>query len=183
MQTCNGLVTSRLRLDVAESPKVGPMSSAFDVDCRTKIYIDEWSMEKATKLNSTNTRSVESFRYIYQACQIRSHFSNPTSYFLCRASSKLTHSFDCQPFTVFTLTNSEGAAKPTDTDNACVIASRMFKSIYVNVITLSKMAILDKTIVESCFSQCPDSRIKNNLETILGLFGDAQEMSILGIRS
>lgn len=129
MQTCNGLVTSRLRLDVAESPKVGPVSSVFDMDFQTKIYVDEWSMEKATKLNNMNARSVESLHYIYQTRQIQSHFSNPTSYFLCRASSKLTCSFDCQPFTVFTLANSEGVVKPMDTDSACVVASRIDSSL------------------------------------------------------
>lgn len=77
MQTCHGLVTLTLRLDVAESSKVGPVSSTFDVDCRTKIYVDKWSMEMATKLNNMNGRSVESFHYVYRARQTRSNFSLP----------------------------------------------------------------------------------------------------------
>ncbi|CAO3687740.1 hypothetical protein G6F70_001208 [Rhizopus microsporus] len=64
-------------LDVAESSKVGPVSSTFDVDCRTKIYVDKWSMEMATKLNNMNGRSVESFHYVYRARQTRSNFSLP----------------------------------------------------------------------------------------------------------
>lgn len=182
MQTCNGLVTSRLRLDIHDSPKVGPVSSPFDVDCETKIYVDEWSMKKASSLNDPKTRSIEPFHYIYQARQIRSHFSNPTSYFLCRASSFLTHNFDCQPFTVFTLANSEGVIKSTNSDSACIIASRIFKSMIVNVIKTPDMSTLNKAIVKTCFTQCPESQIKNCLKAILDQFDDAdlQEISVLG---
>lgn len=99
-------------------------------------------MKKASRLNDPKTCSVEPFHYIYQTRQIRPHFSSPTNYFLCRTSRFLAHSFDCQPFTVFTL---------------------------------------DKTIVKTCFTQYPESQIKNCLKTILGQFddADAQEIPVL----
>ncbi|KAI9029601.1 hypothetical protein CLU79DRAFT_831983 [Phycomyces nitens] len=98
-QSCSALVTSSVRLDCERDPDVGPSSFSFVTSPQTtKIYIDNESWKKAQKLAiDKDARSLESFYLIGQARQLRSHFHQPSTYYLCRASSQLALTRPCQP--------------------------------------------------------------------------------------
>ncbi|CEI92663.1 hypothetical protein RMCBS344292_06918 [Rhizopus microsporus] len=135
-RTCMALITSIVRLDQSEVPKVGPSSCHFAMSPQyTKIFIDQVSWTKAKKIESNaSTRPIEPFNLIVQARQLRSQFHHPTTYYLCRASSDATLFSHLQPYTVFTYCDYEGSTKSMDNGKASMIASRLFQRIAYSVI-------------------------------------------------
>ncbi|KAF1802260.1 hypothetical protein V8B55DRAFT_1478492 [Mucor lusitanicus] len=59
----NALITSTIRLDIREEPKVGPTTCTADFQSKIiRIYIDHGSWEEAVKLSKdTTTRQLEQF--------------------------------------------------------------------------------------------------------------------------
>lgn len=98
------LITSSIRVDILEDPKIGPSSSTVTISPQTsKIYIDQesWNKANALALNS-EARSNHTSYLTGQMRQLRSQFHHPTSYMLCRASSHVAIGRFCQKLTVFT---------------------------------------------------------------------------------
>lgn len=130
-QSCNMSIVSAIRLDTYEAPKVGPGSIFFDV-CpqHTRIYLDHDSWVKAQNIESTeSTRSLEPFHLANQARQLRSPVN-----ILRRASIFLTSSHTCQPYTVFTYCNHEGATKTRNNGNSSMIVPRLFYRMLYGII-------------------------------------------------
>lgn len=182
-QSCDCLITSIVRLDRSEEPKVGPLSFYFAASPQhTKIFIDQDSWTKAKDIESNaSTRSVEPFNLVGQARHLRSHFHHPSTYFLCRASSHLALPHYCQPYTVFTYCDHEGVKKSMDNENSSVIASRLFQRIAYTVIKSPSEPRIQKDFVVSLHGQCNnDSKIKNLFADLINLFGDRTEIPIIG---
>ncbi|KAL0087051.1 hypothetical protein F4703DRAFT_1850187 [Phycomyces blakesleeanus] len=182
-QSCDCLITSIVRLDRNEKPKVGPLSFYFAASPQhTRIFIDQDSWEKAKEIESnTSIRSVEPFNLVGQARQLRSHFHHPSTYFLCRASSHLALPHYCQPYTVFTYCDHEGVKKSMDNESSSVIASKLFQRIAYTVIKSPSEASIKKDLVVSLHGQCNnDSKIKNLFTDLIMLFGNCTEMPIIG---
>lgn len=182
-QTCTALITSIVRLDQSEEPKVGPSSCHFAASPQhTKIFIDQVSWTKAKKIESNaSTRSIEPFSLIAQARQLRSQFHHPTTYYLCRAFSDATLFSHLQPYTIFTYCDYEGSTKSMDNENASMIASRLFQRIAYSVIHSPSEAHLDKDFVASLHDKCKNiGKIKKLFGDLLDLFGDDTEMAIIG---
>ncbi|KAG0161987.1 hypothetical protein DFQ30_004606, partial [Apophysomyces sp. BC1015] len=182
-QTCTALITSIVRLDQSEEPKVGPSSCHFAASPQyTKIFIDQVSWTKAKKIESNaSTRTIEPFNLIGQARQLRSQFHHPTTYYLCRASSDATLFSHLQPCTVFSYCDYEGATKSMDNENASMIASRLFHRIAYSVIHSPSEAHIDKNFVVSLHDKCKNNgKIKKLFGDLLHLFGDDTDMPIIG---
>lgn len=174
-------MTSSLRLDILQDPNVGPWSFDFSVSAKsTKIFIHETSWTKAQGLAlDETTRSVENFKLIYQARQLRSHFYHPTTYFLCRVSSYVALHHSCQPYTIFTYADSEMVRKSMSNDNSSMIASRLFQKIGYSVISPSATASLDKEYVVFLQSQCNKGKIEKLFDNLIQLFDDKTKLSII----
>ncbi|KAG1234781.1 hypothetical protein G6F35_001078 [Rhizopus arrhizus] len=173
-QSCSALVTPSLRLDCERDPDVGPSSFSFVTSPQTtKIYIDNVSWKKAQKLAlDKDIRSLESFYLIGQARQLRSHFHQPSTYYLCRASSQLALTRPCQPCTIFTYCDFEGVKKTSDHDNPCMIASRIFQTIGYAVMDSPETASLSKQFIRLCKNQCIAGNMRHSLDDFLQLFDD-----------
>ncbi|KAI9006540.1 hypothetical protein CLU79DRAFT_780222 [Phycomyces nitens] len=104
------LITSSMRVDILEDPKIGPSSSTVQLSPQTsKIYIDQESWNKASTLAlNKEARSIQTSYLVGQLRQLRSQFQHPTTYMLCRSSSHLAMGRFCQPLTVFTYADFEG---------------------------------------------------------------------------
>ncbi|CDS04530.1 hypothetical protein LRAMOSA07189 [Lichtheimia ramosa] len=181
-QTMNALVTSTIRLDVKEEPKVGPTACTVNMKSKTiRIFIDHGSWQKAVKL-STNikTRQLEQFNLTNQLRQIRSQFHHPSSYYLIRSSSFLATPFSCQPLSVFTFSNHENGSstKGDSHDKASIIASKLFSHIAHQVLSSTEPS-LSKAHVSQLASQCPTGKMKAIMENIVSSFGDADDILIL----
>lgn len=173
-QSCSALVTSSLRLDCERDPDVGPSSFSFVTSPQTtKIYIDNDSWKKAQKLAlDKDTRSLESSYLIGQARQIQSYFHQPSTYYLCRASSQLALTRPCQPCTIFTYCDFDGVKKTSDHDNPCMIASRIFQTIGYAVMDSPETASLSKQFIRLCKNQCIAGNMRHSLVDLLQLFDD-----------
>ncbi|KAG2227232.1 hypothetical protein INT45_008476 [Circinella minor] len=180
-QTMNALITSTIRLDIKEEPKVGPTTCTADFRSKTiKIYIDHGSWEKAVKISkNTITRQLEQFNLTSQLRQIRSQFHHPSSYYLIRASSFLAMPFSCQPLSVFTFENHEhGNNKTNAHEKASMIASRLFKLIAHQVLSTTKPS-LSKAQVNQLASQCATGKVRDILVNISSSLTDADDILIL----
>lgn len=178
---CTGLITSSIRVDILEEPKIGPSSSTFTISPQTtKIYIDQESWNKANALSlNSEARSIHSSYLIDQMRQLRSQYHHPTSYILCRASSHIAIARFCQPLTVFTYADFESIKKSIDSDNSSMIASRIFQSIGYEVIKSPTAAKLNKIHVIQSKAELNDNKMKTLISGLLTLFGDNDSIPIL----
>lgn len=180
-QTMNALVTSTIRLDIKEEPKVGPTTCTANLKSKViRVFIDHGSWEKAVKLSTnTTTRQLEPFNLTNQLRQIRSQFYHPSSYYLIRASSFLTTPFSCQPLSVFTFSNHEnGGSKGDSHDKASIVASKLFSHIAHQVLSTTQPS-LSKADVNRLTSQCAAGKVREIMDKIVLSFADADDMHIL----
>ncbi|KAG1047264.1 hypothetical protein G6F43_010276 [Rhizopus delemar] len=179
--SCTSLITSSIRVDILEDPKIGPSSSTVTISPQTsKIYIDQesWNKANALALNS-EARSIHTSYLIGQMRQLRSQFHHPTSYMLCRASSHVAMGRFCQPLTVFTYADFEGIKKSIDNDNSSMVASRIFQEIGYEVIKSPATAKLSKILVVKSMAELNDGKMKTLFSSLLALFEDNDNIPIL----
>lgn len=107
-QTMNYLVTSFVRLDKEEKLSVRAVSTSFKLETLkesfpTRIYIDEYALNKAMKLaENKDAKAVTNYNILDQFRQEGTHFESPSTYYLCRASGFVTRTHQCQPYSTFT---------------------------------------------------------------------------------
>lgn len=182
-QSFNALVTSCARFDETRIT-VGPTASSFILnDARAslaiRIFVDVEAEEKSIELaKDPNTRCLEEYNMLYQLRQIRSKFSHPSSYFLCRASSAFARTHTCQPYTIFTYADYDDGK-----DCAARIASKLFRHIGLSMIK-SGQPTLDKAMVQKCHNNYPPGKVRDVLGSILELYeGNEATLSVLRNKS
>lgn len=175
-QVSNVLVTSSIRLDIKMKPCVGSKCLAFQLTTTadslcTKIYLDFTCLQEGlTMIESPTTSCISTSNIIYQLRQIRSKFSSPTAYTLCRSSGPITKSHACHPFSVFTLADYDRGNNP---------GAYLFRTIGVLVMKHGENARLPRSNVEELVSRA-NGRIKVILADILRLYPSANsEIPIL----
>ncbi|KAI8595383.1 hypothetical protein EDD21DRAFT_313456 [Dissophora ornata] len=114
---------------------------------------------------------------MWQLCQTKTKFHDPSTYYLCRASSPFANNHLCQPYTIFTL-----VAFDQSHNGDGVVLSRLFHTLASNVIRDAREAVLDRQTVEELRSQCTDqNNASKGLDEILSLFSATQtSIKILG---
>lgn len=113
-----------------------------------------------------------------QLRQVSSQFHHPSTLYLCRASSFLAMPSDCQPFSVFTFCNYENGNKTDTRDNASIVASQLFRKIAYGILS-SQDSTLPKSLVSALVSSCPPGKIHDVLRSILSLYNENDELTIL----
>lgn len=132
-------------MDKEEKPSVEAVSTSFKLDTleesfSTRIYVDEYALNKAMKLaENKDAKAVTNYNILDQLRQVGTHFESPSTYYLCRASGFVTRSHQCQPYSVFTLSNFDRGRCPS---------AEIFSSIVDNVLQLGDKGRLCKTVVE-----------------------------------
>ncbi|KAI7902945.1 uncharacterized protein BX663DRAFT_542965 [Cokeromyces recurvatus] len=176
-QTMNYLVTSFVRLDKEEKPSVGAVSTSFKLEkleesLSTRIYIDKYVLNKAMKLaENKDAKAVTNYNILDQLRQVSTHFKSPSTYYLCRASGFVTRTHQCQPYSIFTLSNFDRGRCPS---------AEIFSSIADNVLQLGDKGRLHKSVVENGLSS-GNKEIEKVINEILKLYGDnRQSISIIG---
>ncbi|KAG2199771.1 hypothetical protein INT46_009012 [Mucor plumbeus] len=176
-QTMNYLVTSFVRLDKEEKPSVGAVSTSFKLEkleesLSTRIYIDEYALNKAMKLaENKDTKAVINYNILDQLRQVGTHFKSPSTYYLCRASGFVTRAHQCQPYSIFTISNFDRGRCPS---------AEVFSSIADNVLQLGDKGRLHRSVVENGLSS-GNKEIQKVISEILKLYGDnRQSISIIG---
>ncbi|KAI8606681.1 hypothetical protein EDD21DRAFT_360431 [Dissophora ornata] len=107
--TCNILVTSSLRLDTAHSSSLGRTTLLFpiptdEVSMTTAIFLDKESLRAGILLaKDTGAKKISSSNVLFQLRHLRSKFDSPATFILCRASSFITRSHLCHPYSISTL--------------------------------------------------------------------------------
>ena len=165
-QVSNILITSNIRLDIKMKPCIGSKCISFQLttavdSMSTKIYIDLTCLQEGlAMLASPQTSCISSYNIIYQLRQIRSKFSSPNAYTLCRSSGPITKSHTCHPFSVFTLADYDRGNNP----GAC-----LFRAIGVLVLKHGESAHLPRNNIEE-WASLANGRIKTILLDILRLY-------------
>ncbi|KAF9986451.1 hypothetical protein BGZ75_001800 [Mortierella antarctica] len=181
----DALVTSSLRLDTKMKPSVGGITPSFILSSAkhslaTRIFLDEESLIDGLRLAAKkDTWSVSNNSLIWQLRQTKTKFHDPSSYYLCRASSHFAKNHPCQPYTIFSLVAFDQAH---DGDGSAI--SGLFHAIATKVITDATGALLDKHKVEDLRARCTQKgKAAKGLDDILSLFPDSQpSIKILGNR-
>ncbi|KAF9949415.1 hypothetical protein BGZ70_001796 [Mortierella alpina] len=181
----DALVTSSLRLDAHMRPSVGGTTSSFVLSSAkdslaTRIFLDEESLTVGLQLAAErDTWSVSHGNLIWQLRQTKTKFHDPSSYYLCRASSHFARNHTCQPYSMFSLAAFDQAHNG---DGAAI--SRLFHAIATGVIRDAGQALLDKTKVEDLRAGCSQKgKAAKGLDGVLSLFGkDHSSMKIIGNR-
>lgn len=176
-QTINYLVTSFVRLDKEEKPRVGAVSTSFKLETleesfSTRIYIDEYALNKAMKLaENKDAKAVTNYNILDQLRQVGTHFESPSTYYLCRASGFVTRTHQCQPYSIFTLSNFDRGRCPY---------AEIFSSIADNVLQLGDKGRLRKNVIENG-SSSGNKEIEKVISEILKLYGNnRQSISMIG---
>lgn len=90
---------------------------------------------------------------------------------MCRASGFVTRAHQCQPYSIFTLTNFDRGRCPS---------AEIFSSIADNVLQLGDKGILSKSVVENGLSS-GNKEIEKVIREILNLYeSNEQAISIIG---
>ncbi|KAF9118992.1 hypothetical protein BGX30_004161, partial [Mortierella sp. GBA39] len=179
----DALVTSSLRLDTRISASVGCATTSFLLCSRshslaTRIFLDQESLDDGLQLaQGKDTWSVSSSNLMWQLRQTKTKFHDPSTYYLCRASSPFANNHPCQPYTIFTLVAFDQSHKG---DGA--VLSRLFHTLASNVIRDATAAVMDRQTVEELRNRCTDqSSAFKGLDAMLSLFSDAKtSVKILG---
>ncbi|KAF9152373.1 hypothetical protein BGX21_005041 [Mortierella sp. AD011] len=181
----NALVTSSIRLDLKEPPSIGGTTVSFSLkdtqsSKATVIFLDCESIKAADKLISDksvqqNSRGNE----VEQLRQLRSKFDEPSTYFRCRAPSRITKDHTAQPFTIFTLVSSDSLEKGSGR-----AAAVLFNRIAICSLTKEREMELHLRIVKESIELCETStKIRGILEDIEKLFKGQGSIPVLGNKS
>lgn len=74
-----------------------------------------------------DAKAVTNYNILDQLKQVGTHFESPSTYYLCRASGFVTRTRQCQPYSIFTLSNLDRGRCPS---------AEIFSSIADNVLQL-----------------------------------------------
>ncbi|KAI9005463.1 hypothetical protein CLU79DRAFT_713113 [Phycomyces nitens] len=171
-QVSNILITSSIRLDTKMKPCIGAKCMSFQLtttadSMSTKIYLDLTCLQEGlTMLALPQTSSMSSSNILYQLRQIRSKFSSPNAYTLCRSSGPITKPHTCHPFSVFTLADYDRGNRP---------GAYLFRTIGVLVLKHGESAHLPRSDIEEWTSMAT-GRIKTILLDILRLYPSANSV-------
>ncbi|KAK3830570.1 MAG: hypothetical protein JOS17DRAFT_746772 [Linnemannia elongata] len=179
----NALITSSLRLDTKMEASVGGTTLSFLLSSTqdslaTKIFLDAESVHAALELaKDEEAWSVSASDLICQLRQVKTHFDDPSTYYLHRASSDFAANHPCQPYTVFSLASFDQAHSGDG-----VAASRIFRLVANMVIKAGADAKLTKPTVVELRGRCTKSGdIAQEFDGILSLYSEDQSsIPILG---
>ncbi|KAF9084641.1 hypothetical protein BGX27_003738 [Mortierella sp. AM989] len=179
----NALITSSLRLDARMDASVGGTTLSFQLastqdSLATKIFLDAESVRVALDIaKNEEAWSVSDSDLICQLRQVKTHFDDPSTYYLCRASSDFAANHPHQPYTVFSLASFDQAHSGDG-----VAASRIFRLVGNAVIKAGSEAKLAKKAVEDLRGRCAKSGdVSQEIDGILSLFiEDKSSIPILG---
>lgn len=185
-QTANLLVTSSIRTDTKMLPSVwwgGGTTYSFALPEKTGpastcIYLNVQSLEKASMLaKDENTVQLETFHIFNQLRQLRSKYHRLSTYLLCRAPSCFAIAHSRQPYTVYTIGDSDSS----DDDTDYKMASRLFKQVASQVLLKSHDAQLEVQVLERLEVQISNKGlIQQAPKSILETFPeDTQSISII----
>ncbi|KAI8374646.1 uncharacterized protein BYT42DRAFT_414614 [Radiomyces spectabilis] len=176
-RTCNLLVTSSIRLDIA-SVNIGPGTSHFKPSENTRVFLDAESVELANE-NMMNERTIQAqdMLSMFQLKQVRSKFDSLSTYTMCRASSRLSSPLELQPATIWTLCEDDSAQTKKSQEK---IASSFFQLIAQKVIVRGHNASLELQEAEAIFAQAKDTAIGRTLSHIKQLFVQEPSITIIG---
>ncbi|KAF9412697.1 hypothetical protein BGZ76_005143 [Entomortierella beljakovae] len=180
----NALITSSNRLDVKEKPSVGGETTSFTLhnpkhSSATRIFLDQNSIKDALSIaNDKNAWRTDENSLLEQLRQVRSKFDCLSTYYLCRSSGDLTRGHAMQPYTVFTLADSDSMEKGQG-----YAAALIFQNIGLNVVSKGKKAKLKASVIEDSLALCEEkkkkSEIFNSIERIQALFQGEKSISII----
>ena len=174
-QVSNVLITSCIRLDKKFPPSVGSNTLDFQLidtqsSLTTKIYLDRECLEEGLAIvNAPDTSRISDTAILYQLRQIRSKFTAPSAFSLCRASGPLTTSHTNQPYTMFTL---------ADYDIGHSSGMKLFNSIAFSVLKHGSNAQLNKNFVQE-LAAVANGKIKRILQDVISMFGLDSQITIL----
>ncbi|KAG0282240.1 hypothetical protein BGZ96_000713 [Linnemannia gamsii] len=179
----DALITSSLRLDTRMNTSVGCATPSFLLSSTshslaTKIFLDQESLDDGLQLaKGKDTWSVSSSNLMWQLRQTKTKFHDPSTYYLCRASSPFANKHPCHPYTIFTLVAFDQAHNGDGS-----VLSRLFHTLASRVIRDAREAVIDKQTVEELRNQCVDqTNASKGLDGILTLFSGTQtSIKILG---
>jgi hypothetical protein len=142
-KTCNLLVISSIRIDNSEtSPEVGPSTKSFNPTRQVKLYLSKASIVSAQNMMHSDPEQILSCDEdpITHIRQLRSRFDHPSTYCLARFYSVFTQDSHVQPYTVYTMMNSD----KTDTD--AILGSRFMELIYDAIYEQHDSMLLKKNV-------------------------------------
>ncbi|KAI7856120.1 hypothetical protein BDC45DRAFT_581773 [Circinella umbellata] len=173
----NYLITSFVHLGKKEKPSLGAVSTSFKLEAledsfSTRIYIDKYAYNKAMKLaENKDANAVTNYNILDQLRQVGTHFESPSTYYLCRASGFVTRAHQCQPYSIFTLSNFDRGRCPS---------AEFFSSIADSVLKSGDKGRLSKNVVENGLSS-GNKEIEKVISEILKLYeNNQQSISIIG---
>ncbi|KAG0307839.1 hypothetical protein BGZ99_001352 [Dissophora globulifera] len=179
----DALITSSLRLDSRIEACVGGITTSFSLPNAehsklTKIFLDQESVDSGLKLAMTKeTWSLSGRDLMWQLRQTKTKFHDPSTYYLCRASSHFARNHPCQPYTIFTLVSFDQAPSG---DGAVV--SSIFDNIACEIVRLGSKAMLEKDVVMQFRSRCSNrSNAAKEFDGVLSLYiANISAIPILG---
>lgn len=184
-QSCNALITSSLRLDSKAPANVGATTLSFMLSTvkdsmATRICLDEESVDAALAIGrKKDAWSISNSNVLFQLRQLKTKFSDASTYFLCRAPGHVTRSHVCQPYTLFTLIYFDQSQNGDG-----VTAAALFNDISKNVLDAGSEAELKKDTVKKLRQRCSDKgHIAKEFDNILAVYpANEPSITILGNR-
>ncbi|KAG0286172.1 hypothetical protein BGZ98_005187 [Dissophora globulifera] len=181
-QAFNALITSSIRLDLKDPPSIGGTTVSFPLkDIRsskaTAIFLDCDSIKEADEImKDRNIERNSRGNEVEQLRQIRSKFHEPSTFYLCRAPSRIAKDHMAQPFTVFTLVGSDSLENGSGR-----AAAVLFNKIATNVLMKGRHSELERITVNDSIKLCgPSVKIRIILEEIGKLFEDQESIPVEG---
>jgi hypothetical protein len=144
----------------------------------TRIYLDEDSIEEALAIaRRKDAWSISNRNIPFQIRQLKTKFSDASTYLLCRASGHITRSHTCQPYTLSTLIyfgqsqNGDGVA-----------AATLFNELSKKVLEAGPEAELTKSTVQKLRQRCSENgHIAKEFDHILAVYPENEpSVTILG---
>ncbi|ORY92363.1 hypothetical protein BCR43DRAFT_508442 [Syncephalastrum racemosum] len=177
----NFLVTASMRLDT-RSINLGPTTSHFSPSEKTRIFLDKKSIELvAPMLTNPEITEAQTMPALYQLRQLRSRFDCLSTYTKCRASSTLSSRLHFQPTSIWTLSAQDGTSQANLSQDK--IGSLVFRIIATKVLRDGRRAVLRRDDVDPIMALAKNTKAATILRTLIGLFGDENEINIIGNRA
>jgi hypothetical protein len=179
----NALVTSSIRIDRKESPSLGGMTVSFMVpnkriSRRTSIFLNTesirksyYALEKKVTYYDFDSNKLERFR------QLRSKFSEISTYFQCRVPGDITRSWTMMSYTIFTLVGHESLKKGNG--RAAAILFNKIGTDVLSALESETKPILPFAHVKESFDLCSiKNDISETLKNVMELFKDQETIPI-----
>lgn len=187
----NYLITGSVRVDKKCVAEVGPSTKQFVLNLHedskmTQMFINESVYNHAKSLGEDeDCQEIEKSHSLYQVRQLRSKFDQLQTYEKGRATFHEFNVLDHQPFSVFTLCNSQNKTTPVKGDDPAAdyrLASKLLMEIAKVVLKYKYKSRLEKDVVESIMLQFTNSsrRIPKIVKNIMDMYvGRNEKMRIL----